>query len=79
MFNKWGLKVLGSGPKIWGQEFVGVCKSIKASFDEILRSTSVTTRCCVNIINTCKLQDFLGDWGSDDTCTTGSWGQLESD
>ena len=56
-----------------------MAKSIEASLDEVLSGSGVTIGGSVNILNTGKLQNLLGDWCSDDTGTTGSGGQLDSD
>lgn len=79
MLGEGGLKVLCLGPKIGREIHVGVAKSIEASLDEVLSRSGVTIGGSVNILNTGKLQNLLGDWCSDDTGTTGSGGQLDSD
>lgn len=79
MLGEGRLDVLGSGPEIRGEELVGVRDRVEASLDEVLGGTGRAGRRGVNIIDTSKLQDLLGDGGGDESGTTGSGGQLESD
>jgi len=58
-------------PKIGGQVRVGVLDREECSLDEVTHGLGASLRLGVDVLNTGKLQDLLGDLGSDNTSSTG--------
>lgn len=45
---------------------------------EVSKCSSTSSSWCVAILNTGHVQQFLGDWSTDNTSTSGSWDQSDS-
>lgn len=79
VFGEEGRKVISLGPKIRGQELVGLGESSVDSLNEVFAGSGVTSGGGIAIINTGEQQEFLGNGGTDNTSTSGGRDELASD
>ena len=77
VFDEWRSDEVGLWPEIWGQESVGALQGGEKSSNEVLSGLGLTLGVSVDIIDTCELQDLLGDLGGN--ATSSSWGWDKSD
>lgn len=79
MLGEVRLNRVGLLPEIWGEVLVGPLEGLEGGLDEVLGSSGMSRGLGVAVIDTSELQQFLGDWSTDDTGT--SWGghKLDTD
>lgn len=70
---------LSLAPKVGGEILVGLSEALEDGLDEVLTGSGVTSGSSVNIIDTSKGEEFLGDGGTDNSSSSGSGGKLDSD
>jgi hypothetical protein len=74
-----GRKVISLGPKVGGQELVGLGESLVHGLNEVFASSGVTSGGGIAIIDTSEHQEFLGNGSTDNTSTSGGRDELASD
>lgn len=75
----WGSISVSDIPQVWGQESVVSLQSVEGSSQEVLSGSSLSSRGSVTILNTGEVEEFLRNWGSDDTYTFRGWYQSNAD
>lgn len=66
-------------PQVWGQESVVSLQGVVGSLQEVLSGSGLSGTSGVAIFNTSEVEEFLGDWGSDNSYTLGSWNKPNLD
>ena len=74
---KRGADELSLLPQVRREESVGVGDGHEGSFEGILERFRGAGGGCVDVINTCELQQTLHGWRCDETGTTWSWDELD--